>query len=125
MEPDEPDAKESGDGHLRPTVIVGISDDEAGKSKEEIDRQIRVAYQTQGSVPTKRIIEEVKDDNQKCRATSQAIQDLKVFIAAACPVGVDSTICFSNSHRVHRLVISIIMICCSSFNADPAAILLF
>jgi hypothetical protein len=91
---------------LRPTVIVGISDDEAGKSKEEIDCQIRVAYQTQGSVPTKRIIEEVKDDNQKCRATSQAIQDLKVFLAAACPVGVDSTICFS-SHRVHRLVNSI------------------
>jgi hypothetical protein len=82
---------------------------------------LRVAYQTQGSVPTKRIIEEVKDDNQKCRATSPAIQDLKVFLAAARPVGVDSTICFSNSHRV----ISIIMICSSSFNADPAAILLF
>jgi hypothetical protein len=59
----------------------------------------------------------VKDDNQKCRATSQAIQDLKVFLAAACPDGVDSPICFSNIDRVHRLVISIIMICCSSFNA--------
>ena len=54
-----------GDGHLRPTVIVGISDDEAGKSKEDIDGQIRVTYQTQGSVPIKRIIEAVKDDDDK------------------------------------------------------------
>jgi hypothetical protein len=114
-----------GDGHLRPTVIVGISDDEAGKSKEKIDCQIRMAYQTQGSVPTKRIIEEVKDHNQKCRATSQAIQDLKVFLAAACPVGVDSTICFPIATEFIVLVISVIMICCSSFNADSAAILLF
>ena len=61
----EPDAKELGAGHLRPTVIVGISDDEAGKSKEDIDGQIRVAYQTQGRVPINRIIEDVKDDEEK------------------------------------------------------------
>src|ERR1700759_2346645 len=103
MEPDEADAKELGDGHLRPTVIVGISDDEAGKPKEEIDCQIGVAYQAQRSVPAKGIIEQVENDNQKCRAASQSIQNFKVFFSAACAIDSDSAICFFNNRSVHRL----------------------
>jgi hypothetical protein len=101
MEPDEPNAEELGDGHLRPTVIVGISDDEAGKPKEEIDCQVRVTYKTKSSVPAKGIIEEVKDDDEKGRAASQAIQNFKVFLSTACPVGVDCGTGFCGNRRVH------------------------
>jgi hypothetical protein len=47
-------------------VIICISDDKAGKPKEELGCRVRVTYQTQEGVPAKRIIEEVENENQKC-----------------------------------------------------------
>ena len=46
------------------------------------------------------MIEEVYDDDENGRAASQTIQDLKVFPAAACPVGVDCGLVFCSNRRV-------------------------
>jgi hypothetical protein len=95
-------AEELGEGHLRPTVTVAVSDDEAAKPKEEIDCRVRVTYKTKSSVPAKGLIGEVKDYDEKGCAASQAIQNFKVFPSGACPVGVDCGTGFCGSRRVHH-----------------------
>src|SRR5271156_3386085 len=51
----------------------------------------------------------MEDDNQKRRASSQAIQNFEMLFPAACPVGADCGVGFSNSRSVHYSGISMIM----------------
>jgi hypothetical protein len=51
----------------------------------------------------------MEDNNEKCRATSQAIQHFEVLLSAACPVGADCEVGFSNSRSVRHSGISMIM----------------
>src|SRR5271155_4283934 len=106
MKPDESNAEELGDRHPRPTVIICVSDDKAGEPKEEIDCQVCVAHQAQRRVETKCVIEEMEDDNQKCRASSQPIQNFKMLFPTACQVGTHCGVGFSNSRSVHYSGIS-------------------
>src|SRR5271154_6286618 len=109
MKPDESNAEELGDRHPRPTVIICVSDDKAGEPKEEVDCQVCVAHQAQRRVEAKCVVEEMEDDNQKCRASSQAIQYFKMLFSAACPVDADCGFGSSNSRSVHYSSISMIM----------------
>src|ERR1700761_462164 len=88
MKPNEPDAKELKGGHSCPSVIVRVGHNKAREPEEEINRQIGVVQQAQRSIPAKRVIEDVKDNNQDGRTPSQAIQYFKVFFAGACPISV-------------------------------------
>src|SRR5277367_1782856 len=94
MKPNEPDPKELEGRHSRPSVIVGIGDNKTGEPEEEIDCQVGVVHQAQRSIPAKRVIEDVKDNNQDGRTPSQSIQYFKVLFTGACPV---------SSNRITRL----------------------
>src|SRR5271170_4650880 len=124
MEPDKPNAKKLNERHTRPAVIIGIRDHKARQPKEEVDREVCVVHQVEGRSEVKWVIKYVKNDDQKCRAPSQAIQHFKMLFSATCPVGADCGFRLINSRGIHDFGVSIFgrfRVHCSSSIGDFSA----
>ena len=79
MEPDEPPADKVAAAHAAlPTVIVGISDDEAREQEEEIDGQVAMVEALVDGTCGKALEDVVADDQQGCYAP-QSVQKFVVW----------------------------------------------
>src|ERR1700733_12424090 len=70
---DETDAEELKHRHPCPAIVVCICDYKAGQPEEKVDRQIGVVHEVKRRPEAKRVVEYVKEHDQKGRGSSQAI----------------------------------------------------
>ena len=75
MESHQAPFEESHDGHLVPAVVVGVSDDKAGKDKKEIHRQIAMVHNL-GRRTFRIRFKQVENDYHHRGDAAQSVQDL-------------------------------------------------